>query len=194
MLCADCKSRKASSVVIDVVPRLPLHPAFEGLQMDRIAITCLRCNLDTATALLTPNVSVAMFRGILGWLRSPDAFEGPMTFKQCFESVWSGCVAWARPQFEFDSSVWTLTPSVSVQTICGSDEWPRRCCSAASTRIESTLPLLVVPSTPPSPAFSLSTFATIGSSPQSAHLHSRIVQRQSFNLGPRSGHSTAWAS
>ncbi|KIM68366.1 hypothetical protein SCLCIDRAFT_20288 [Scleroderma citrinum Foug A] len=45
-LCADCKLRIHSSIVIHIASRLPLHPGLKGLQVDQIALTHPRLRFD----------------------------------------------------------------------------------------------------------------------------------------------------
>ncbi|KIM50829.1 hypothetical protein SCLCIDRAFT_33956 [Scleroderma citrinum Foug A] len=70
----------ASSVVIDIVPRLPLHPGFEGFQVDRIAF-----RFDAATSTLGSNDPIGTYGGVSTWLGSLSTSQvSRLVFLRCF--------------------------------------------------------------------------------------------------------------
>ncbi|KIM59037.1 hypothetical protein SCLCIDRAFT_27616 [Scleroderma citrinum Foug A] len=70
MLCADCKLHRSSSAVLHVALKLPLHPGFNSLQMDRIAIMRSRVEFDVAASMPGSVDLLATFQVVSGWLRS----------------------------------------------------------------------------------------------------------------------------
>ena len=99
-LCADCKSRISSSMVLNVAPRLPQLPALKGKfikpfyslfrspdRPDRItafkvspstpfrSFNVSRSRFDTATSMDESNDSVSTFWMVTGWLHESDALQ-----------------------------------------------------------------------------------------------------------------------
>ncbi|KIM66678.1 hypothetical protein SCLCIDRAFT_21846 [Scleroderma citrinum Foug A] len=87
-LCADCKLRIRSSVVINVVPKLPWHPGFRGLHPDWIALTRLRSRFDTAASTPGSNNSVSTIWMVSGWLRESGTFQVSRFAVQSFADIY----------------------------------------------------------------------------------------------------------
>ena len=140
MLCADCNSRNASSVVFNIAPQLPQHPGFKGKfikpfyslfrspdRPDRItafkvsvsvfrrSTDISRYGFDTATLTAGSNDLQATFWVVWEWLHAAHTFK-----VSCF-----GFMALADfSRYGFESSVSTAPSNGSVRMLYKSDGWP----------------------------------------------------------------------
>ena len=107
-LCADCKSRISSSMVLNIMPRLPWLPALKGKfikpfyslfrspdRLDRVtafkvspsapfrSFNVSRSRFDTATSTDESNDSVSTFWMVTGWLHESGALQVSLSVFLC---------------------------------------------------------------------------------------------------------------
>ncbi|KIM55010.1 hypothetical protein SCLCIDRAFT_30714 [Scleroderma citrinum Foug A] len=104
-LCADCNSRRCSSVVFIVAPRLPQLPGFNSLHIDRIALTHARYEFYLSVLTAGHMDSIWTVWWISRWLRDSSTSQVQSSSCRIAASVYGPS---SNPSKGFHMSEWRM--------------------------------------------------------------------------------------